>query len=507
MISVGMKKDRMKRFAAAAAAALVAASSVTGCASSTDYSLTANGKKVNAGVYINYMLSEMTSQMYQMLYYTGEVKKLDECFEKQIDGKDFTAYVKDKALDSTKEFAAIAAKFDELGLSLSEEDAKSIEDSVSNAWSSQKDYYELEGISRESLKMCSEHSYKKDAIFDHYYSENGTDAVSKETMQNYVNDNYVRFKVVAIPKSSETEEEAKNKENEELKALWEQYIKEAESLDFAGFDKIFDEYNAYKEQKQAEKEAAEAAETDAAGLSDELSPDELDGSEQVIDVDVPAAEAAAEEETESAVVTTAPAEDTNADAKTTIDPNDPDKPTKLEESPDSATAAEDSTETTTTTAAAEEPAPDASSDSTESSDDSASAEADKGSEAEVETDPYANETIVNYTESTDSTSDYYSENYAKLLEEVKKTEYGKVGKLEINDYFYVFMSADVAERTDYTKDHYDTLLHKMKDEEFNGLVNGWIEAASIVVNEKAVKRYTVKEVYDRQQEYAAKNKG
>ena len=55
-----MKK--MKRAAAAAVAAAVTAGTMAGC-SSTDYALTADGKKVNAGVYISYALSEMTSQM------------------------------------------------------------------------------------------------------------------------------------------------------------------------------------------------------------------------------------------------------------------------------------------------------------------------------------------------------------------------------------------------------------------------------------------------------------
>ena len=501
MIINGMKMDRMKRAAAAAVAALVAAASVTGCASSTDYSLTANGKKVNAGVYINFILSEMSNQMYQM-YYSGEITKMEDCFEKQVDGKDFTAYVKDKALDNTKEFAAIAAKFDELGLSLSEDDAKTIETSVSNAWSSQKDYYELEGISRESLKMCSELSYKKNAIFDHYYSENGVEAVSKDQIQQYVNDNYVRYKLLTIPKSSETDEEAKNKENEELKKLWEQYASEAESLDFAGFDKIFDEYDAYKEQKKAEKEAAEKATAETETVpADELKPEDLDGSEQVIDVDVPPAEAAADEKAETAEVTKAPA--------------DEDKPAETT-TPAESKAPETSEETTAAaeTSAPEESAPDAEGTKAGEAETpelispapaDSSSEGESAPEAEEEKDPYANETVTNYTEAVDTTGEYYTETYGKLLEEIKKTEYGKVGKHENNDCYYLFIPADVSERTDYTEDHHDTLLHKMKDAEFDGLVKGWIDAASIVVNDKAVKRYTVKEAYDRQLEYTSKN--
>jgi hypothetical protein len=93
-----------------------------------------------------------------------------------------------------------------------------------------------------------------------------------------------------------------------------------------------------------------------------------------------------------------------------------------------------------------------------------------------------------------------------MLKAIKETEVGKAGKYENDDYFYVFMRAEVSERTDYVPERRSTLIHSMKDTEFEQLVKGWIDAASIVVNEKAMKRYTVKAVYDRQEEYAAKQR-
>ena len=484
----GMRTESLKRVAAAVAAAVMTASTVTGCSSSTDYSMTANGKKINAGVYINFILNEMTNQMYTM-YYSGEIKEISEIFDKQVEGKDFITYIKDKALDDTKEYAAVQAKFDELGLSLSDEDVSVLENGVSNAWSTQKDFYEYEGVSRESIKMCSEVSYMKDVLFDHFYAKDGTDAVSDEDIVKYVNDNYLRYKLVTISKSDATDEETRNKENEELKALWEGYISEAGSLDFAGFDQIIDEYAAYQEQKKAEEEAAAAADDS----SDELSAEELDGSEQVIDVDVPAAEAANEESSESAEVTTTAA--TEAPAGTAAET----------EAPAETTPAETSAPEETTTAA-ETAAPEETTSAAETTPELISPAPDAETAEEEEADPYKNEMVANFTQYTDSTSQYYTENYANLLTAMKQTGVGKVGSLETDDYYYVFMCSDIAERTDYAPDHHDTIVHEMKDTEFDGLVKGWIEAASIVVNEKAIKRYTVREVYDRQEEYASKQR-
>lgn len=437
-----MKK--MKRAAAAAVAAAVTAGTMAGC-SSTDYALTADGKKVNAGVYISYALSEMTNQMYTM-YYGGEVKDLSECFDKQIDGKDFTTYVKDSALEKTKEFATVNAKFDELGLKLSKDDKNTISDNVSSSWDSNGDFYESEGISRESIKQTYEFSYKRSAIFDYYYAEGGKEEVSADDLQKYVNDNYIRYKLVTIPKSTSTDDDTKESENAEIKELVDGYLEEAKDLDFEGFDKIIDEYDAYKEAKDAEDSSTDSTDSSA----DESAVTDLDSS--------------------SAADESSAADDTSSDDSSTADSSEAD--TELSADTD-----------------------------TSSSDDSS---ADGDSEEE---DKYANETVVNYTDGTNKDSDSYSESNAELLKQIKEGEYGAATSWDNDTNYYIFMSADIAERTDYVDDNKETLLQSMKGDEFDSKVEGWVKEMKITVNNKAVKRYTVKEIYDRQTEYYNKKNG
>lgn len=446
-----MKK--LKQTAAAALALAVAAGSMSGC-SSTDYAMTANGEKVNAGVYINFIMNEMTTQMYT-LYYGGEITDMSQCFDKQIDGKDFAAYVKDAALENTKEFAAIKAKFDELGLELSEDDAAEIKDSVSSAWENSGEFYESEGVSKESLTQAYELSYKRQAIFDYYYAEGGIEEVKTDEIQTFVNDNYIRYKSITVAKSTNEDEEAAETENAELKELINGYLAEAEKLDFEGFDAIIDEYDAYKEAQSAE-DTEDVTDDEGSAVT------ELDSSSSESD------EAAADSGDESAdAVDSEGSDDSAADDSSAADES----------------AAED--------------------DSAADADTELDSDAD-GESDEEEEDPYENETVLNYTDATDSESDSYSESYAEMLEKFKNEEFGKAAIYDDENYFYLYITADIADRTDYVEDNRDTLLNEIKGEEFDELIDGWVEEMKIVLNDKAIKRYTVKEVYDRQNEYYSK---
>ncbi len=123
-------------------------------------------------------------------------------------------------------------------------------------------------------------------------------------------------------------------------------------------------------------------------------------------------------------------------------------------------------------------------------------------EKEEETD---NDTVVNFTTGTDKDSDSYDESYAARLQAIKDAEYGKATFYEDDSAYYVFMSADIAEKDGYADDNRDTLLSEMKEDEFQGLIDGWVEAMKITLNEKAIKRYSVQEVYDRQEKYYSEN--
>ena len=460
---------RLKQASAFVAAAAVAASSMAGCSSSTDYCATANGEKINAGIYINYLMNEMTNQMYTM-YYSGEITEMSQCFDKQVDGKDFKTYCKDTAMENTKKFAAINAKFDELGLELSAEDIDEIKETVSSTWDQSGEFFEYEGVSRESLQQYTELSYKQTAIFNYYYEIGGTEEVTADAVTEYVNTNYIRYKKVNVSKSIAEDEETKTAENEEAKALVDGYLAEAAELSFEDFDKIIDEYAEYQTAKAEELTAEEDA-ADEAEDTESVAETETTETEETADESEVSDESAADELTEEIL------DESTVEA--------------IEEAAEEVEEEAESTE-------------DSQADVTESESDDAEGEDSEEGEAEEEEDPYENEIISDYTTAVDEEDDYYDEDNANMLKAFKDTTYGKAAIYETDDAYVLYITADIAERSDYGEENRETLVHAMKDEEFEQKITEWTEAVKFNANSKAVKRYTVQEVYDRQEEYYSK---
>ena len=492
-----MKKGLMKRAAAALCAAVLAASMLAGC-SQTDYSMTVSGEKINAGVYINFLLTEMTNQMYT-LYYAQKISDPSEALTQNIDGKSFKTYVKEEAIKKTKEFAAINAKFDELGLKLTKDQKAEIKDQVESSWEQSKDFYEVEGISKESLKIVTEMTYKRQAVFDHYYETDGETPVTDEDIQNYLNENYIRFKQIAFSKSFAAEGEDVEAENAEIKAKAESYLEQAKSVDFEGFDELIKQY---KEEQEAEK----AAEEEAGAEGEETAEAPADTTESAAEE---TAESAAEEETEESASdeSLAEVEDTVSQAEAEAEAEKEKEEVKAPEEEASAETSADE-EAPAETEAADEEAETA--ETSEETEDSAEVE-DLSSDTDVSLDDITgaeaeedNEIIADYTYSQDKTSDTYDEAYANRLTAVKNAKMGEATFYEDDTAYYVFMSADIADKPEYAKENHAVLISDMKEDEFQGLIDSWVEAMDIKMNSKAVKRYSVQEVYDRQEEYYSK---
>lgn len=427
--------------------AVIMACSAAGC-SDTSYTVKADDKEIRAGIYIDYMLNEITNQI-NTLYYNEGVT--EDFFSHDIDGKSFSDYVSEQAMKNTKEYAAVTAKFDELGLELSAEQLKDINSQVNDEWDSMGEMYEKEGISKESLKevyLCSE---KRHEIFEYYYGEGGEEEVSEEDMQNFVNENYLRYKTIVINKSTAEDEETKKTEDEEKLALRDEYLAKADGVSFDDFDSIIDEYNAYVEAQSADS----SDETDA------------DASEE------------ADESSET---------DESSDSSETADESS-------ESADDSMTANDTSSEDESSADESSDTDSDASS---ETADDSEAEEETDADVEEEEEDPYPNEVMVNFTSHKDEDSD---SDYVKLLTEIDGLEIGKAAAYENDTAYLIIIKGDVTERTDYAVENEETIVHEMKDDEYQSKIDQWVEAIKFTNNEKAIKRYTPQTVYDKQNEY------
>ena len=79
-------------------------------------------------------------------------------------------------------------------------------------------------------------------------------------------------------------------------------------------------------------------------------------------------------------------------------------------------------------------------------------------------------------------------------------------RYEDDNYYYIIIKGDVKERSEeYATENHDNMVHEMKSEDFEKIIDGWVEELNINVNSQAVKRYTPQVVYDKQEEYYSKN--
>lgn len=432
---------KAKKITAALTAALLCTASLTAC-SDTSYVMTVGDSKINAGIYIYNELTEMSYQM-TMMYYQNGIKK--DYFDQKVDGKAFDEYLSDYALTATKEYAAVVDKFNELGLTLSDEDIKSINDSISSTWDSQGEFYESEGISKESVKLALKGSKMREELFDHYYAEGGEEAVSDDEMVKYLDDNYLRYKSISFAKTKASTDSSSSATdsstdsaaaaNEEAKAKRDEFLEKAQGVSFDDFDSIIDEYNDYVASKKA-SDSSSAADSDSSASDSSTASDDTSS---VSDIDT---SSTASDDTSSV-------SDSTADSST------------------------------------------ASSDTDSSADSSSSAP-----------DPYANEKMANYGEMDDSQKDTAN---GKILKEVSGMSTDVATAYEDDNAYYILIKGDIKDRdTEYAKDNHEDLLKEMKSDEFQKKLTSWVEKLDIKVNNKAIKRYTPKVVYDKQTEYYSK---
>lgn len=389
--------------------------SMSGC-TDTSYIVKYGDEKVKSGVYLMNMFNEMTYQMYMMKYMQGVQ---EDFFDQEVEGKSFSDYLLDKAKQSTNECVAVTAQFDKLGLTLTEDEEKQLNDSIKQAWQSSSELLEKEGISKESMKYVYAADTKKERLFVYYYGNDGVEAVSDDELKAYVDENYIRYKSISFPKSTNEDETEKAKENEEQRKLRDEYLAKALGVDFKGFDDIIKEYNDYQAEKAAEETATDAEDTTM----------------------LPQMEDAAVENDEK-TVGDAVAEDTDETAD-------------LDEAADELATAEE--------------------------------------------DEFANELISNYGGMSDEDKE---SDTGKLYAAIDALDFGKAAAYEDDSNYYIIIKGDITERSaKYASDFRDNLVRTMKQDEFQAKIDSWITEFGIELNSDSVRRYTPKEVYNRQQEY------
>ncbi len=459
-----MARFNIKKITAVAAAAAVM-SSMTACGENTTWGATIDGSDIPAGIFIYYL---------QSAYYSAQSKLNEEnsassdaiasadgttttaaVFSSQIDGKDAKTWIYDEATKSMQEYAAIEAKFTELGLTITADEKDAAKVYCDQIWDYAGEYYTKMGISEKSYTSLYLNSQKRDKVFKTIYSEGGEYAVSDDEIKTYLDENYAMINYIAMELKDGSGNLLKSDGKAEMMSMAESYVERYKNGE--DFDALNAEYTAYYDNLKAA-----AAEEAANAAADE-----------------------AETETSTAEVTP-------SDAEAALEDN-------ADEITDSAETAEDATEVSTEdTAEAEETADTAEetaeADSTTTEEAAETTETSADSSAEETTDSgeqiSSNKTVI---EKSGTTPD--SAVVSKVFDEMQK---GDIQIIESSDSetYYIVLKMDVLETDEYFLSAKDSLLYEMKSEDFDALITQWTEAQNVVKNQDAYKRYDPKKLFD-----------
>ena len=431
---------KFKRIIAAAISSVMILTSV-GCTTgkNTAYALTVDGYQVKAGVYIYYSYTALTEAKNLAAKQDENLDVSDEKSLKKIkiEGKDFLTFVKDKTTESCVDHVAVMKHFDELELSLTQDELDEIDEYVESSWQNNEDMFTENGISKDSIKEIMTSSYKSDAIFKAYYGEGGSENVTEDQLKDFYTENNARVKFVDMDMHDSEGNDLDEAGKKELQDMAKDFIKRAESADseeamLEEFDKFQEEYDDYVADKAAESSGEETT------------------------------EATTEPETE------------------------PETETTTTESDDEASDNTENTEATESTSSTEDEAV------------TTAPESDNEETTSTTTNPYANETIIQVVTTAEGAEEEPDESNYKPSKEIYDWIFNdaKTGVPEIvedEDTMYVIVRLDITERMDeddlWSESNVDSVRYKMFSDDLQDMLDSWGEEYEVVKNDKAYKRY------------------
>lgn len=176
----------------ALALALILSLSLAACAGqNTTWAAKSGELTVPAGLYIERMITA----------YYGAVSQVDQeakdPLKEQIDGVTVADKITEDAKKSVSQYLAVEKMFDEMGLSLTEEQQMNMSQVVDYYWSMLETAYLDNGISKDSYTKSIANDEKKSVIFQAIYGEGGTQEVPEAELKAKFVEDYA--KIIIMP--------------------------------------------------------------------------------------------------------------------------------------------------------------------------------------------------------------------------------------------------------------------------------------------------------------------
>ncbi len=232
-----MKSTLKKILCAVLAVALCAG--LTGC---YDEDKTWASKKDDLTLPIGGYLYFLSNAYYEA---AGKLSSDTEVLKGTIDGKDAEDWIRDRALNSVKSYYYIDSKFQELGLSLSEEEEATLESNTASMWSYSSASMERLGIAKESFHLAaSVYPFKYQKVFLAMYGADGEKAVPDEELKSYFTENYSYLESFSAPLTKTGDDDSTtdltDDEKAELKTKLEEYVEKINKGDLSVSDAASD---------------------------------------------------------------------------------------------------------------------------------------------------------------------------------------------------------------------------------------------------------------------------
>ncbi len=428
------------------------AAACTGC-SDTTYGMTVDGIKIPAGIYIYYANSSYGNALSMIAEENPDLDTTDKKAVKAatVEGVPVLQWIQDKTTELCVNYAAIEAKFDELGLELDAESENTIDSMMDYYWAGYEESMIKNGVSEESFRKILVSSYKSEEIFDYYYGIDGEKGVTEDQLKEYYLGNNIRTQYVAFKLADGEGNLLKSDGKADMMDMVEEYQDRVSSAyKDGGVEAVMSEMNLVQEEYNA---YCTSISNEAAGI------------------------------TETTTETTIAAATTTEEMTTTT-----------------AEAASDETGTETAEAAAEtdENGSEISTETTVAGETTTETASDESGETTTTTVSYLNERVVaivnedDYDDLADITYSPTEKVYKQLLDITDK-DYGKPYIVEEDEYYYLVVRYELEDRVTeedlWNENQIYSVQVTMFGEEFDKMLEEWSGAMSVVKNDAAYKRY------------------
>lgn len=229
-----------------------------GCGERTANVMQVDGMEVRAGIYIYYsidayfdalkILAESENFNYASYKTDKELKKAIK--GKMVEGLPVQEWIQNKATEYCLQYVAVEKEFERLDLTLPEDTQSEIESYYASSWAYLGDFYTDSGIGEQTVKDVLMSSEKRNAIYQAYYGEGGSEGVTDESLRTYYKENNARVEYVKIALTDGEGNLLKSDGKAEMKEMAEQYLarikaQATEEEMLSEFDSVIDEYKEY----------------------------------------------------------------------------------------------------------------------------------------------------------------------------------------------------------------------------------------------------------------------